>query len=92
MVIRTRFELAKAQARAHILEGLIVALDNLDKVIALIRGSQTTDIARDSLMSNFSPKTTCSFAAASLASLVQPRTCFRALVIFVLETPFVYGK
>ncbi|RBN43259.1 DNA gyrase subunit A, partial [Priestia megaterium] len=42
---RTEFELRKAEARAHILEGLKIALDNLDAVIALIRGSQTTDIA-----------------------------------------------
>ena len=51
---RTEFELRKAEARAHILEGLRIALDNLDKVIALIRGSQTTDIARDGLMTQFS--------------------------------------
>ncbi len=51
---RTAFELRKAEARAHILEGLRVALDHLDEVIALIRGSQTTDIAREGLMSQFS--------------------------------------
>jgi DNA gyrase subunit A len=51
---RTEFELRKAEARAHILEGLRIALDNLDEVIALIRGSQTTDIARDGLMTKFS--------------------------------------
>lgn len=51
---RTEFELRKAEARAHILEGLRVALDNLDAVIALIRGSQTTDIAREGLMTQFS--------------------------------------
>jgi DNA gyrase subunit A len=51
---RTEFELRKAEARAHILEGLRIALDNLDEVIALIRGSQTTDIARDGLMTQFS--------------------------------------
>ena len=50
---RTEFELRKAEARAHILEGLRIALDNLDAVIALIRGSQTTDIARDGLMTKF---------------------------------------
>lgn len=50
---RTEFELRKAEARAHILEGLRIALDNLDKVIALIRGSQTTDIAREGLMTQF---------------------------------------
>ena len=51
---RTEFELRKAEARAHILEGLRVALDNLDAVIALIRGSQTTEIAREGLMTQFS--------------------------------------
>lgn len=51
---RTAFELKKAEARAHILEGLRVALDHLDEVIALIRSSQTTEIAREGLMTNFS--------------------------------------
>jgi len=51
---RTQFELNKAEARAHILEGLRIALDNLDEVIALIRRSQTTDEAREGLISRFS--------------------------------------
>ncbi|TYR74734.1 DNA gyrase subunit A [Rossellomorea vietnamensis] len=51
---RTEFELKKAEARAHILEGLRIALDHIDEIIALIRGSQTTDIAREGLMENFS--------------------------------------
>lgn len=50
---RTEFELRKAEARAHILEGLRIALDNLDEIISLIRGSQTTDIAREALMERF---------------------------------------
>jgi len=50
---RTEFELRKAEARAHILEGLRIALDNLDEIISLIRGSQTTDIAREGLMERF---------------------------------------
>lgn len=50
---RTEFDLKKAEARAHILEGLRIALDHLDEVIALIRGSQTADIAREGLMSRF---------------------------------------
>ncbi|MFD1362633.1 DNA gyrase subunit A [Lentibacillus salinarum] len=50
---RTAFELRKAEARAHILEGLRVALDHLDEVISLIRHSKTTDIARDGLMENY---------------------------------------
>lgn len=47
---RTRFELNKAKARAHILEGLTIALDHLDAVISMIRESRTADIARASLM------------------------------------------
>lgn len=50
---RTEFELKKAEARAHILEGLRIALDNLDAVISLIRSSRTTDIAREGLMTQF---------------------------------------
>lgn len=51
---RTEFELRKAEARAHILEGLRVALDNLDEVIALIRASQTSEAAREGLIERFS--------------------------------------
>ena len=50
----TRHELEQAEARAHILEGLIVAVDNLDEVIRLIRGSKTPREARDKLMQRFS--------------------------------------
>jgi len=50
---RTEFELRKAEARAHILEGLRIALDHLDAIISLIRSSQTTDIAREGLMTTF---------------------------------------
>src|SRR5215216_7725122 len=51
---RTEFELRKAEARYHILEGLKIALDHLDAVIALIRGSKTPAEARDGLMTSFS--------------------------------------
>src|SRR5690625_2849788 len=51
---RTAFELRKAEARAHILEGLRIALDHLDAVIELIRNSKTADIAREGLMEQFS--------------------------------------
>ncbi|MFG6118652.1 DNA gyrase subunit A [Thalassobacillus sp. B23F22_16] len=50
---RTAYELRKAEARAHILEGLRVALDHLDEVITLIRESKTTEIAREGLMTRF---------------------------------------
>ena len=50
---RCRYELRKARERAHILEGLRIALDNLDEVIALIRASKTAEIAREGLMERF---------------------------------------
>jgi len=50
---RSKYELKQARDRAHILEGLRVALDNIDKVIATIRKSQTTELARQNLMSEF---------------------------------------
>lgn len=51
---RTRFELKKAELRAHILEGLTIALDHLDEIISLIRSSRTVDQARKGLITNFS--------------------------------------
>ncbi|MEC0181416.1 DNA gyrase subunit A [Paenibacillus peoriae] len=51
---RTEFDLKKAEARAHILEGLRIALDHLDEVIALIRSSQTAEAAREGLIERFS--------------------------------------
>jgi DNA gyrase subunit A len=53
IVRRTRFDLDKAEARAHILEGLKIALDNIDEVIKLIRASKTPDIAREGLIKRF---------------------------------------
>lgn len=53
IVRRAKFELKKAEERAHILEGILIALDNLDDVIALIRGSETVDEAQSGLMSQF---------------------------------------
>jgi DNA gyrase subunit A len=50
---RTQFDLKKAEARAHILEGLRIALDHIDEVIALIRASRTTEEARAGLMERF---------------------------------------
>ena len=54
VVRRTRYELAEAQKRAHILEGLLIALDHLDEVIALIRGSRDGEVARAQLIERFS--------------------------------------
>ena len=53
VVRRTKYELSQAEKRSHILEGLLIAIDHLDKVIALIRASNTVDDARDGLMSQF---------------------------------------
>ncbi|MCU0395404.1 MAG: DNA gyrase subunit A, partial [Chitinophagaceae bacterium] len=53
VVRRTRYELRKAEERAHILQGYLIALDHLDEVIQLIRNSPTPEIAREGLMTNF---------------------------------------
>jgi DNA gyrase subunit A len=53
IVRRTSYELRQAEARAHVLEGLLVALASLDEVIALIRGSRDPDVARDGLVEQF---------------------------------------
>ena len=50
---RSKYELRKAEGRAHVLQGYLIALDNLDAVIALIRGSADTDTAREGLMEQF---------------------------------------
>jgi DNA gyrase subunit A len=50
---RTRYDLAEAQRKAHILEGYLIALDHLDEIISLIRASATPDIAKEGLMSQF---------------------------------------
>ena len=54
VIRRTKFDLDQAEKRAHILEGLIIASDHIDEVIAIIRGSQTPDMARERLMERFS--------------------------------------
>ncbi len=53
VVRRTRYDLAEAEKRAHILQGYLIALDHLDEVISLIRGSKTPDEAREGLISKF---------------------------------------
>lgn len=50
---RTQFDLKKAKARAHILEGLRIALDHIDEIISIIRNSQTAEIAKNQLMDNY---------------------------------------
>ena len=54
IVRRTRFDLDKAEARAHIIEGLKIALDNIDAIIKTIRSSRTTEIAKNNLIEKFS--------------------------------------
>ena len=53
IIRRTQYDLKKAEERAHILEGLLIALDNIDEVIRIIRSSKTVDEAKDGLMSAF---------------------------------------
>jgi DNA gyrase subunit A len=53
VIRRTKFDLDQAEKRAHILEGLIIASDNIDEVIAIIRASQTPDMAREKLIERF---------------------------------------
>ena len=53
VVRRTKFELRKAEERAHILEGLIIASDNIDEVISIIRASDSPDLARENLIKRF---------------------------------------
>ena len=53
VIRRANYELRKAEERAHVLEGLLIALDNIEAVIALIRGSKTPDEAREGLMTQF---------------------------------------
>ncbi len=67
VVRRTQFELNKAEARAHILEGLLKALDFLDEVIAIIRGSKTVDDAKQGLVDRFQ------FSDAQAAAIVEMR-------------------
>lgn len=53
VVRRTQFELSKAEEKAHLLEGLKIALDNIDEVIAIIRGSKNPEMAKEGLINNF---------------------------------------
>ena len=54
VIRRTKYELAQAEKRAHILQGLLIAIDHLDEVIKIIRESETPDLAKDELMSKYS--------------------------------------
>jgi len=76
IVRRTKFELRKAEERAHILEGLLIALDNLDEVIALIRGSADPEEARIGLIERFG--LTLEQAEAILAMTLRRLTALEA--------------
>src|SRR3954471_10974235 len=76
VIRRTQYELRRAEARAHILEGLLIALENLDAVIALIRGSADTDAAKDGLIDKF--KLTRAQAQAILDMRLQRLTALEA--------------
>ena len=67
IVRRTRFDLDKAKKRAHILEGLLKALDVIDEIIKIIRGSENVDIARSELMARFG------FSEAQATAIVEMR-------------------
>jgi DNA gyrase subunit A len=76
---RTEFELQRARERAHILEGLKIALDNLDQIISTIRQSQTPDAAQSNLMTGFSlseaqAKAILAIQLARLAALERKRS------------------
>ena len=70
---RTQYELRRAEARAHILEGLLIALDHLDAVIKLIRGSKDPDGARDGLIEHFELSREQAQAISTCACSVSPR-------------------
>ena len=71
---RTKFDLNKAEERAHILEGLMIALDNIDRVISIIRGSANVQIAKESLIAEFA------LSEAQAQAIVDMR--LRTLTIF----------
>ena len=54
IIRRTRYDLGKAEERVHILKGLLIALDNIDEVVRIIRAAESDDEARNNLMSRFS--------------------------------------
>ena len=68
IVRRTRFRLRQAEERAHILRGLLIALDHLDEVIALIRAAESADAARGRLMELFALSTRCRRPRSSTCS------------------------
>ena len=70
---RTRFELNKAEARAHILEGYLKAIDHLDEVVKLIRASDNRDEAREELMERFQLHRTASQCCPRSAPLPTDR-------------------
>lgn len=86
VIRRTRYDLEKAEARAHILEGLRIAIDHIDEVVALIRASANPDEARQGLMATFElseiqpgPFWTC---ACNVSPVCSARNCWPSTRIF----------
>ena len=76
IVRRTRYELRKAEERAHILDGYVIALDNIDEVIKIIRGSETDLEAKGRLMERFGLSEAQTDAQVAEALSVAAKTVF----------------
>ncbi|MEJ6587936.1 MAG: DNA gyrase subunit A [Pelagibacterales bacterium] len=99
VVRRTKFELRKAEERAHILEGLIIASDNIDEVISIIRASDSPDLARENLIKRFElteiqAKAIVEMRLRQLTGLEQNklRSEFDALLITVSDLKDILDK
>ena len=99
VVRRTKYELRKAEERAHILEGLIIASDNIDEVIALIRASSNPEEAREKLMTTFKlseiqAKAIVEMRLRQLTGLEQDklRSEFEALTITIADLKDILEK
>ena len=99
VVRRTKFELRKAEERAHILEGLIIASDNIDEVISIIRASDSPDLARENLIKRFElteiqAKAIVEMRLRQLTGLEQNklRSEFDALLLTILDLKDILDK
>ena len=99
VIRRTKFELRKAEERAHILEGLIIASDNIDEVISIIRASDSPDLARENLIKRFElteiqAKAIVEMRLRQLTGLEQNklRSEFDALLLTILDLKDILDK